>query len=250
MIIALTRAVPPSIVHCELSHLARTPIDVERAVLQHREYELALERQGCRVERIAPEPEMPDSVFVEDTAIVLDEIAVITRPGAESRRGETRSMADALKPYRKLVSIEEPGTLDGGDVLRVGGLLFAGLSDRTNAEGVRQLRQLAANVEGIPVTKCLHLKSTVSEVAEETLLINPNWIDREHFRRYRLIEVDPSEEFAANALRLGSGVIYPSEFPRTRERLERAGIQVWDVPAGELAKAEGGVTCCSVTFHV
>ena len=207
MIIALTRAVPPSIVHCELSHLARKPIDVESATLQHREYELALECHGCRVERIAPEPEMPDSVFVEDTAIVLDELAIITRPGAESRRGETRSMVEALKPYRTLVSIEEPGTLDGGDVLRVGGLLFAGISDRTNAEGVRQLRRFAGSVEGIPVTKCLHLKSAVSEVADDTLLINPNWIDREPFRRYRLIEVDPSEEFAANALLSGLSTV-------------------------------------------
>jgi dimethylargininase len=250
MWIALTRDVPPSIAACELSHLARSPIDVERAALQHRDYELALERLGCRVERIAPEPAMPDSVFVEDTAVVLPGIAIITRPGAESRRGETRSMAEALGRYRDLVYIEEPGTLDGGDILSAGGTLYAGLSARTNEEGIRQLRRFAGDVEAVPLTKCLHLKSAVTEVADGTLLINPKWIERERFADFQLIEVDPSEEFAANALRLGARVLFPSEFPRTRERLERAGIEVHGVAAGELAKAEGGVTCCSVIVNV
>src|SRR6266550_531123 len=245
MLIALTRAVPPSIVHCELSHAARAPIDVVRATHEHREYERTLERLGCRIERVTAEPEMPDSVFVEDAAVVLDDVAIITRPGAESRRGETRSIADALLPYRELIEIKEPGTLDGGDVLLSGDVMFVGASRRTNEEGIRQLQRIAGNVVAIPVTKCLHLKSAVTEVADETLLINPRWINRGCFARHRLIEVDPSEAAAANALRLGDAVVFPSELPRTRERLERAGISVYSVPAGELAKAEGGVTCCS-----
>jgi dimethylargininase len=235
MLIALTRAVPPSIVHCELSHLERLPIDVDRAVAQHEEYERALADLGCRVERIAPEPDMPDSVFVEDTAVVLDDVAVITRPGAESRRGETRSMAEALRSYRKLAYIEEPGTLDGGDVLRLGDTLYVGLSARTNAEGIRQLSRFAS-VKTVPVTKCLHLKSGVTELADRTLLINSQLIDPEHFAGFELIEAEQ-----ANALRIGDRVIYPGEIP---------GINVRRVPMDELAKAEGGVTCCSVIFHV
>lgn len=227
MFIALTRAVPPSIVHCELSHLERVPIDVDRAVAQHEQYERALERLGCRVQRLAPEPEMPDSVFVEDTAVVLDHVAIITRPGAESRRGETRSMAEALKPYRELASIEDPGTVDGGDVLRLGDTLYVGLSARTNEEGIRQLRRFAS-VVAVPVTKCLHLKSAVTDVAEGTLLINTKWIDPKHFAGFELIEAEQ-----ANALRVGDAVIYPG-----------------DVPMDELAKAEGALTCCSVIVHV
>ncbi len=227
MFIALTRAVPPSIVHCELSHLERVPIDVDRAVAQHDGYERALERLGCRVQRIAPEPDMPDSVFVEDTAVVLDEIAIITRPGAESRRGETRSMAEALKPYRELAYIEDPGTVDGGDVLRLGDTLYVGLSARTNEEGIRQLRHFS-KVVTVPVTKCLHLKSAVTDVADRTLLINTNWIDPKHFAGFELIEAEQ-----ANALRIGDAVIYPS-----------------DLAMDELAKAEGALTCCSVIVHV
>jgi dimethylargininase len=233
MLIALTRAVPPSIVHCELSHLERIPIDVGRAAEQHDAYERALERVGCRVERIAPEPDMPDSVFVEDTAVVLDDIAVITRPGAESRRGETRSMAEALKRYRELAYIEAPGTLDGGDVLRLGDTLYVGLSARTNGEGIRQLARFAP-VVSVPVTQCLHLKSAVTEVADRTLLMNTRWIERKHFPGYEIIDAEN-----ANALRIGDAVIYPGEIP---------GIEVVRVPMGELAKAEGGVTCCSVIF--
>ena len=226
MLIALTRAVPPSIVHCELSHLERTPIDVGRAIAQHEEYERALERLGCRVQRIAPLPDMPDSVFVEDTAVVLDDVAIITRPGAESRRGETRSMAAALKPYRELAYVQSPGTLDGGDVLRVGDTLYVGLSARTNEEGIRQLSRYA-RVVAVPVSKCLHLKSAVTAVADRTLLINSNWIEREHFPGFEFIEAEQ-----ANALRIGDAVIYPS-----------------DLPMDELAKAEGALTCCSVIFH-
>ncbi|HEX7193240.1 MAG TPA: arginine deiminase family protein, partial [Thermoanaerobaculia bacterium] len=226
MLIALTRAVPPSIVHCELSHLERTPIDVDRAMAQHEEYERALTLLGCRVQRIAPEPSMPDSVFVEDTAVVLDDVAVITRPGAESRRGETRSMADALRPYRELAFIEEPGTLDGGDVLRLGDTLYVGLSARTNEEGIQQLRRFAL-VIAVPVTKCLHLKSAVTEVGDRTLLINSRLIEPQHFAGFELIEAEQ-----ANALRIGDAVIYPG-----------------DVPMDELAKAEGALTCCSVIFH-
>jgi dimethylargininase len=251
---ALTRAVPPSIARCELTHLAREPIDVARAASQHACYEVALARLGCTVLHLPDEPELPDSVFVEDTAVVLDEVAVISRPGAESRRPETASVAAALAPYRRLVCTQAPGTLDGGDVLRVGHIVYVGLSGRTNAEGVRQLAEVLAphgyRVVGVPVRGCLHLKSAVTAVTDDTLLLNPEWVDASHFQRAERIDVHPDEPFAANALRIGDTLIYPSSAPRTRDRLEAAGLRVESVDASELAKAEAGVTCCSLIVAV
>lgn len=252
MLIAITREVSPRIAECELTHLAREPINLERARAQHRQYEELLVELGCKLVRLPAEPELPDSVFVEDTAIVLDELAIITRPGAESRRAETASVAEALKPYRKVLRIEPPGTLDGGDVLRVGKILYVGQSERSNREGIEQLRRILApfgySVTAVELHDCLHLKSAVIQVADNTLLINRAWADACVFDSYRQIEVDPLEPFAANSLLIGNTVIYPEAFPKTRKRLEARGINVCIVDASELAKAEGGVTCCSLIF--
>src|SRR5262245_23966723 len=138
MRVALTRDISPALASCELTHLPRVPIDVERARAQHREYEQALAEAGCEVQRLPSSAEMPDSVFVEDIAIVFDELAIVTRPGAESRRIEVQAIADALQKYRRLRCIAAPGTIDGGDVLVVGRRVYVGLSSRTNAEAVRQ----------------------------------------------------------------------------------------------------------------
>lgn len=250
MSIALVRTVPPAIARAELTHVARQPIDVARAGQQHRQYRDALERLGCTVRELPPEPDLPDSVFVEDTAVVLDEVAVITRPGAESRRPETASVAEALRAYRELGFIEAPGTLDGGDVLRIGPRIFVGETARSNAEGIRQLRACVApygyEVEAVAVSGCLHLKSAVTRVAASTVLLNPGWVDPEVFAACERIEVDPGEPFAANALCLDGHVLLPAAFPRTRRRLEARGIEVTTVDADELAKAEGGLTCCSL----
>jgi dimethylargininase len=248
-LLALTRGVPPSIVHCELTHLARAPIDVTVARAQHDRYEEALARLGCTVERLSDEPDQPDSVFVEDTAIVLDELAVIARPGAASRRGETTSVAAALGAHRHLACIRAPATLDGGDVLLLGQRVFVGLSGRTNAEGVRQLAELLARygyqVTGIDVRGCLHLKSAVTSVADDAILVNPRWVDVDRFEGTGRIEVHPDEPFAANALRVGDALVCAA-WPRTRERLEGEGLRVEAVDVSELAKAEAGVTCCSL----
>lgn len=252
MLIAITREVSPSIAKCELTHLAREPIDLERARAQHREYEKLLAELDCKLTQLPAEPELPDSVFVEDAAVVLDELAVITRPGAESRRSETVSVADALQPYRKLFYIKPPGTLDGGDVLRIGKTLYVGLSKRSNREGIEQLHDILLPfgyvINGVKLRDCLHLKSAVTQVAENTLLINQAWTDTAVFQGFQLIEVAPSEPFAANALRVGDTVVYPAAFPETRQRLEKQGIRIRTVDASELAKAEGGVTCCSLIF--
>jgi dimethylargininase len=254
MLIALTRAVSPNLAQCELTHLDREPIDVARAIAQHDAYEAALVSLGCSVQRVPADASLADAVFIEDTAVVVDEVAVVTRPGAESRRGELADVASVLSRYRPLRQIEAPGTLDGGDVLRIGSSLFAGLSQRTNEEGVRQLRQhlqpFGYSVTGLPLTGCLHLKTAITQIGESSVLLNPEWVIRSAFAAFEQIEVDPAEPFAANALRVEGVVVYAAAHVRTRERLDRRGVRVVTVEADELAKAEGGVTCCSVLVGV
>lgn len=252
MLTALTREVSPSIQSCELTHLDRRVIDLDEARRQHGIYEEALRTCGCRVVRLPPAPEQPDAVFVEDTAVVVDEIAVITRPGAPSRRPETTSVSEALKNLRPLQHIEAPGILDGGDVLRVGRRIWVGLSKRSNQAGLAQLRTILQpfgyRVEGAEVHDCLHLKSAATAIGEEVVLADPAWIDAGQFGVSTVIEVDPAETGGANALLIGSRLIYPEEFPLTRHRLVEAGYDVIPVPASELAKAEGAVTCCSIVL--
>lgn len=249
-VIALTRAVPESIARAELTHLERRPIDLERARQQHEAYRAALAQMGCTVHELEPTPALPDSVFVEDAAVVLDELAVITRSGADSRRPEIESVAQALRPYRELGFIEAPGTLDGGDVLRLARRIFIGETPRTDAEGMRQFRALVAPygyvVEAVPVSGCLHLKSGVTAIGDATVLLNPDWVDAAVFADHECIEVDPAEPFAANALCIDGRVLLPAAFPGTRARVEARGFEVTTVDADELAKAEGGLTCCSL----
>lgn len=252
MKIAITREVSRSVVNCELTHLARTPIDVTRAREQHEGYRAALRSLGVEVICLPEEPDLPDSVFVEDAAIVLNEVAVLTRPGAESRRAEVESIARALEPYRRLLRITAPGSLDGGDALTVGKVLYVGLTLRTNAAAIEQLRVLlnpfGYAVIGVPVTECLHLKSAVTQVDEKTLLINPAWADKKYFAGFDFIDIDPSEPYAANALMIGDALIYPTAFRQTAKRIEGLARTTVRVEADELGKAEGAVTCCSLIF--
>jgi dimethylargininase len=249
-LVALTREVAPSLADCELTHLKREPIDYALAVEQHRRYEEVLTELGCTVRRLPPLPDLPDSVFVEDTAVVLQQLAIVTRPGAESRRAEVTSVADALREYRPLGFIEPPGTLDGGDVLLLGSTVYAGTSTRTNADGIQQLAQLASphgyTVYPLTVSGCLHLKSAVTRVGRDVVLLNPEWLDASSFRTVNVIEVDPREPYAANAVCIGDTIIYATGFDRTLERLERSGIEVHSVDNSELQKAEGALTCCSI----
>ena len=207
MLVALTRSVPPSIDRCELTHLEREPIDYARAVREHAAYEGALRTLGCRVERLPDLADDPDSVFVEDTAVVFDQVAVIARPGADSRRGEVESTARALAAHRPLARIDAPGTLDGGDVLVTPGRVFVGVSGRTNTDGVRQLAAILAphgiEVIAVPVTGCLHLKSAVTLLrAPRTLLINAAWVDPSHFTGFDLVEVAPPYDTQAQVTAL------------------------------------------------
>jgi dimethylargininase len=248
--IALTREVPARISECELTHIERVPIDRARAAEQHAEYENALRAAGCVVEHLPPAPDLPDSVFVEDTAVVFDEVAVIARPGAASRRGETPAVAAALARFRMLHYIEAPGTLDGGDVLRAGRRVFVGLSTRTNPQGALQLQAILTPfgyaVETIETDGCLHLKSAATTLEDDWLLVNPDWVDVGRFGGLRRLDVHPREPFAANVLRIGDVVLCAGAAPLTRAALEASGLTTMAVDVSELAKAEAGVTCCSV----
>ena len=248
--LAITREVSPRFHECELTHIERTPIDLNRARAQHRGYVDALKRHGCDVLELPAEADLPDSVFVEDTAFILPHAAVITRPGADSRKPETETIIQALSPHIELLYIHEPATLDGGDVLVVGKKIFVGISTRSNQDAIDQLNELLKEdgymVIGVQLHDCLHLKSAVTRVDDNTLLINTNWVDTDHFEDYELIEVDPSEPYAANCLPIGASIIYPTTFPKTDAKLKARGYKTVNVEVDELAKAEGAVTCCSL----
>jgi dimethylargininase len=252
MRIAVTRPVSAAMAECELTHLARVPIDVARAREQHEAYEQVLRRLGCEVVRLPAEDALADSVFVEDAAVVFDELAVITRPGAESRRAETASAEAALARYRPLSRVVSPGMLDGGDVLVIGKRVFIGHSQRTNREGIRQMAELLRphgyEVTAVPVARCLHLKSAVTQIAEDALLLDPAWLDASDFSDYEVVTVHPDERGAANVLRVGDTLIAAAQHARTAEALRRRGLAVETLDVSEIAKAEGGLTCCSIVF--
>jgi len=253
MLTAITRAVSPAIVHCELSFIGRQPIDLATARQQHHAYEKLLGKFGARVISLPAEPDLPDSMFVEDPAIVLDELAVILPLGTETRRREAPSLAEALSQFRKLEHVSLPGTLEGGDVLRIGRKLFVGLTRRSNAEGIRQLAAILAphnyEVIAVPVTGCLHLKSAVTYLGRNTLLANRAWFDTTPLAGHEWIDVDPAEPHAANALALAGTIIFPASFPRTHARIEACGFSVKSIDISELQKAESGLTCSSLLFE-
>jgi dimethylargininase len=228
------------------------PIDLARARQQHADYEQCLRALGCTVTRLPATAAMPDSVFIEDIAVVVDEVAIITRPGAVSRRIEVEAVAAALGPFRSLARITAPAIVDGGDVLTIGRRVVVGISGRTNHEGAEQVRAALAplgyQVDEVAVSGCLHLKSAATALADDAVLINKRWIDPSCFDWCRRIEVDPREPHAANAVRAGGSILFPAEYPRTRDRIAADGFDVRTVEAGELAKAEGAVTCCSLIF--
>jgi dimethylargininase len=251
-LLALTRAISPRLAEGELTHLERSPIDLEAARAQHAAYVRALVALGCEVREVEAAPAYPDSVFIEDTAVVFDEIAVIARPGAESRRGETAAVERALQPLRPLAHIVAPGTLDGGDVLVVGQRVFVGRTLRTNDEGIAQLRAALApfgyTVEGVTVTGCLHLKSAATALDDRTVLVNPAWIAPDAFEGLARVEVDPTEPMGANVVRVGDALLYGAAYPQTLARLVARGYAPVCVDASEVAKAEGAVTCCSLVM--
>ena len=237
---------------CELTHLARAPIDIALAVGQHAAYEKLLGSLGAAIVRAPAAPDFPDAVFIEDTAIVLDEVAIITRPGAPSRQGETAAVAPVLAAYRTVLSMKPPATLDGGDVLRLGRTLYVGRSGRTNQKGIEQFQSLVGRfdyrVVPIEFAGCLHLKSAVTPLADGLMLLNPAWVSGVVFPGCDALPIDAREPYGANALRIADSVVYPSQYPRTRDLLIARGLRVASIDCSELTKAEGAVTCCSLVF--
>lgn len=246
---AFTRAVSPRLAECELTHLARAPIDPARAAAQHRAYEQALTDAGFEIVRLPELPDHPDAVFVEDTAILLGDHAVITRPGAVSRRGETGSTATGLAAHFTIQPIED-GFVDGGDVLRIGRRLHVGLSTRTDQAGIDAFGAIAAQL-GFEVRRaelgdCLHLKSGATLAGPGILLFNPQAVDPAQFEDVEALAVDPAEPAAANCVSLGRRLILPAGNPRTAAILRRRGLEVIEIDVTELQKAESGVTCMSL----
>jgi dimethylargininase len=246
---AFTRAVSPRLADCELTHQSRVPIDAAKAAEQHAAYEEALRDAGYEVIRLPELPDHPDAVFVEDTAILLGDHAVITRPGAESRRGEIESTAAGLAPFFNIHRIER-GYLDGGDVLQIGKRVYVGLSTRTDQQGIDALAEIAGplgyDVIRAQLGDCLHLKTGTTVAGDNILLHIPGAIDPAQFEGVEPLAVAAGEEAAANCVNLGSRLIIHAGNPTVVSALRERGLTVVEVAVGELEKAEAGVTCMSL----
>ena len=219
---------------------------------QHQDYVDTLRQLGLDVIVLEYEPDYPDAYFVEDIAIVTPNVAVITRPGAPSRRGEDASIEPILAQYRPIHHITRPGTLDGGDVLRVGNHFFIGASLRTNREGASQLTQILNKYEHtaevVSVASGLHLKSSINTLGDNRLLLTADLADYPCFTAYERLVIVPGEEYAANTLRINDTLLTPKGFPQTLEQLCRLGLQVIEMDVSEVRKMDGGLTCMSLRF--
>lgn len=226
--------------------------DLSLLLEQHSAYVETLRRLGLEVEVLSAAPGLPDAYFVEDTAVVIPEIAVITRPGAPSRRGETVSVESALARHRPLRRIELPGTLDGGDVLQAGGRFFIGLSARTNEDGARQLGAILSSFghswTAVPVEAGLHLKSSVNALGDRIVVLASGFPTKEIFRSYERIVLDPEDDYAANALWINGTILLPKGFPRAAEKIARLGLPIAEIETTEMRKMDGGLTCLSLRF--
>ena len=228
------------------------PPDFSLLRTQHAAYVEMLRRLGLEVDVLDPAPGYPDAYFIEDTAVVTPEVAVISRPGALARRGETASVEPALAKFRPLARIEPPGTLDGGDVLFAGGRFFIGLSERTNESGARQLGEIVEK-NGHPWTAVrvgcgLHLKSFVNTLGGHVLALAPGFEAGDLFRDFERIVLDPGEEYAANTLWINGTLLVPRGYSAAREKYARLGIPLVELETSELKKMDGGLTCLSLRF--
>lgn len=253
MLIALTHMISPNINNCELTFLKREPIQIHIAEKQHKEYCNLLRKLGVEVSELTVNRSYPDSTFIEDTAVVVDELAVMTHMGIESRRGEVKGIERELMKYRKIVHIRPPATLEGGDVLQAGKTIFAGLSPRTNKEGIESLKSflkpLGYQVKSVVLHNCLHLKSAVTAMDDNTLLVNPDWLDLSDFAEFRIISIPKDEPWAANLLRVRNVLIMHSVYVKTIQLVRDLGYTVKNCNISELIKAEAALTCSSILFN-
>lgn len=253
-LVAITHRPSPNMQNYEHSFVDEQAIDLALAERQHERYRDALAACGCDVRLLDVNSGMADAVFVEDTAIVLDELAVMMSPGAESRRGEPAGTQPELARYRTIERVSLPGTIDGGDVVVAGRSLYVGASARTNEEGIVQLREILRpygySVTTVPVTGCLHLKTACSALPDGRFLVNTDWIDATPLPASRLVPVPAEEPWAGDVLVIGDQIIVADAFPRTIALLGDMGWTIRQVSVSEFAKAEGGVTCLSLVFSV
>jgi dimethylargininase len=251
--LALVHPPSPRIDGCQRMFVARQTIDADLAARQHAAYCQALADCGVTVRLLSMNRDEPDCVFLEDTGVVLDEVAVLCPMGTAARRGEPAGIEPVLAELRRMERIELPATLEGGDVLRVGRRLLVGQSPRTNAAGIEALAAISARygyrVTAVPVRGCLHLKTACTALPDGRLLVNANWIDTAPLAGFTPIPVPADESFAANILPLGERVLLPAEHPGTAEQIERMGFPTRAVQLSELLKGEGGVTCLSILVH-
>jgi dimethylargininase len=250
---AITRAPSASLTRCELTYLERRPIDIDVALEQHRRYCDVLRSLGVSVVSLPADDSLPDACFVEDAALVLDEVAILANPGAESRRGEIDTIGHALEPYRRIERVTSTATFDGGDVLRVGHTIYVGRASRlarTNDAGVEAIRGIAAplgyDIRAVPFDGCLHLQSAVTQVGPSTVIINPDWIDAAAFKPLTVVPVPAGEPHGANTLRVGATVLMPMSAPSTAATLRSLDYRVECLDISEFEKAEAGVTCLSI----
>jgi dimethylargininase len=226
------------------------PADYELMLEQHEAYCAALSAAGLEVIVLEPQPDYPDAHFVEDTAVVTPELAVITIPGADARRGEEESIIPTLAEFRKIERLQPPGTLDGGDVLQVDRHFFIGLSERTNDSGAKQLGRILQDCgytwTTVPVGAGLHFKSSVNYVGRNTLLVTPDFSDNRQFDGFDKIVLDEAESYVANTLLVNEHLLIPAGYPAARSRLETLGLAMIELEVSEVRKMDGGLTCMSL----
>jgi dimethylargininase len=248
--LALAHAPSPYMDQGQRTHVERVPIDYSLAVRQHAEYCRELQRLGAAVRILDANRDLPDSVFIEDTAVVLDEVALLASMGTKARRAELPGIEKELRKYREVHILEPPATVEGGDVLRVGRTLFVGLSSRTNAAGVDLLaatvKRYGYEVVPVPVHGCLHLKTACTALPDRTLLVNPDWIDVQALQGFEMLQVPTEEPWGANSISLNGHVLMAANHSQTAELIQARGLPVHQIDLSEFAKAEGGVTCLSI----
>jgi dimethylargininase len=239
--------------HGQRTHVGREAIDYQRAVRQHAEYCRMLGRRGVEVRTLEVNRGLPDCVFIEDTAVVFDEVAVLASMGAESRRAEPAGIEPELRKHREVHRIETPATVEGGDVLQLGRTLLIGISCRTNLAGAAALESIARRYgyRTVPVVvhECLHLKTACTALPDGTLLVNPAWVDTQALRGFEVIRIPDAEPWAANTLPIGRTVCMAAEHGQTADLIRERGFDVETAELSEFAKAEGGITCLSILFN-
>jgi dimethylargininase len=251
--LALTHLPSPKLHAGERTFVAHEIIDYDRALAQHVAYCDALRPCRARAVTLNVNANQPDGTFIEDTAIVLDEVAVLASMGAAARRDEPRAIEPILREHREVVRIEPPATLEGGDVLRVGRTLLVGDSCRTNHSGIALFAAIGERfgyrVVPIPIRECLHLKTACTALPDGRLLINPAWINPTALSDFELLEVPTEEPWAANVCPVNSTVLVAAAHQRTAEIIDGLGFHVLAIELSEFAKAEGGITCLSLLIN-